>query len=199
MTNLDAVCQFCGTQVEYVVVRNPARAPKTRMFDGSELEKELLSLHAGNITLPVLSEFVKLRLEKGIHREIIAPFIERSEALSKEVLPTLNALKKLSEQAHTRWTDNIWKTAWTGSLALAGTLLCFAIVILYIAFDSHAERKTAEAIHEVTRVMSYNQEAFIELTTARARIRLLKTQDDSGHTIPGGYVPVLRSHRAGPR
>ena len=64
MTNLDAVCQFCGSQVEYVIVRNPARAPKTRMFDGSELEKELLNLHASTITLPVLSEFVKLRLAK---------------------------------------------------------------------------------------------------------------------------------------
>ncbi len=64
MTNLDAVCQFCGSQVEYVIVRNPARAPKTRMFDSSELERELLNLHAGTITLPVLSEFVKLRLAK---------------------------------------------------------------------------------------------------------------------------------------
>src|SRR6185503_9418440 len=64
MTNLDAVCQFCGSQVEYVIVRNPARAAKTRMFDGSELERELLNLHAGSDTLPVLSEFVKLRLAK---------------------------------------------------------------------------------------------------------------------------------------
>src|SRR5438105_5229686 len=64
MTNLDAVCQFCGSHVEYVIVRNPARAAKTRMFDGSELEQELLNLHAGTITLPVLSEFVKLRLAK---------------------------------------------------------------------------------------------------------------------------------------
>ena len=64
MMNIDAVCRFCGNEVEYVIVRNPARAPKTRMFDGSELEKELLSLHAGSVTLPVLSEFVKLRLAK---------------------------------------------------------------------------------------------------------------------------------------
>jgi len=64
MTNLDVVCQFCGSQVDYVIVRNPARAAKTRMFDGSELENELLNLRAGSITLPVLSEFVKLRLAK---------------------------------------------------------------------------------------------------------------------------------------
>ena len=64
MMNIDVVCRFCGNEVDYVIVRNPGRAPKTRMFDGSELEKELLSLHAGSVTLPVLSEFVKLRLAK---------------------------------------------------------------------------------------------------------------------------------------
>src|SRR5207249_6615681 len=64
MTNLNAVCQFCGSQVEYVIVRNPARAPKTRMFDGSELEGELLDHRAASITLRMLSEFVKLRLAK---------------------------------------------------------------------------------------------------------------------------------------
>jgi hypothetical protein len=64
MMNVDAVCHFCGSDVDYVIVRNPTRAPKTRMFDGSELEKELLSLHAGSVTVPVLSEFVKLRLAK---------------------------------------------------------------------------------------------------------------------------------------
>jgi hypothetical protein len=64
MMNIDAVCRFCGNEVEYVIVRNPARAPKTRMFDGSELERELLNVQAGSITVPVLSEFVKLRLAK---------------------------------------------------------------------------------------------------------------------------------------
>ena len=47
-----------------MVVRNPARAAKTRMFDGSQLEEELRALGAGRITLPVLSEFVKLRLAR---------------------------------------------------------------------------------------------------------------------------------------
>lgn len=64
MANLDAVCQFCGKQVDYVIIRNPARAPKTRMFDRSELEKELLGCGAATITMPLLSEFVKLRLAR---------------------------------------------------------------------------------------------------------------------------------------
>jgi len=84
MTNLDAVCQFCGKQVDYVIVHNPARAPKTRMFAGSELEKELLDQGAVTITLPVLSEFVKLRLAKleaGQQRGI--PF---NEAIGNDTL-----------------------------------------------------------------------------------------------------------------
>jgi len=89
MTNLDAVCQFCGSQVEYVIVRNPVRAPKTRMFDGSELEKELSNLQSGSITLPVLSEFVKLRLAKleADHQRGI-PFNEAigSDALGLDIM-----------------------------------------------------------------------------------------------------------------
>jgi hypothetical protein len=75
--------------VDYVIVRNPARAPKTRMFDGSELERELFSLHAGSVTLPVLSEFVKLRLAKleADHQRGI-PFNEAvgSDALGLDIM-----------------------------------------------------------------------------------------------------------------
>ena len=55
MTNLDELCQFCGSQVEYIVVKNPARAARTKMFDGSLLDAELKALGATIITLPLLS------------------------------------------------------------------------------------------------------------------------------------------------
>ena len=84
MGNLDAVCQFCGSQVDYVIVRNPARAPKTRMFDDSPLEKELFKYGAVTVTVPVLSEFVKLglaRLEAEQQRGV--PF---NEAIGSDTL-----------------------------------------------------------------------------------------------------------------
>jgi hypothetical protein len=62
MTNLDELCQFCGSQVEYLVVKNPARAARTKMFDGSPLDDELKALGATIITLPLLSEIVKMNL-----------------------------------------------------------------------------------------------------------------------------------------
>jgi hypothetical protein len=48
--------------VDYVIVKNPARAARTRMFDGSQLEAELKTLGAVTITLPLLSEIVKMEL-----------------------------------------------------------------------------------------------------------------------------------------
>ena len=62
MTNLDELCQFCGNQVDYIIVKNPARAARTRMFDGSQLEAELKMLGAVTLTLPLLSEVVKMEL-----------------------------------------------------------------------------------------------------------------------------------------
>jgi hypothetical protein len=64
MTNLVELCQFCGNRVNYVIVKNPARAARTRMFDTSPLEKELTSLGAVTITLPMLSEMVKMNLAR---------------------------------------------------------------------------------------------------------------------------------------
>jgi hypothetical protein len=118
MTNLDAVCQFCGKQVDYVIVRNPARAPKTRMFDSSPLEKELLDCGAVTLTVPVLSEFVKLRLAKleadqqrgipfneaigndalgldimarGVLQDWLATMFQQYDRIAAKLLPTIEA------------------------------------------------------------------------------------------------------------
>ncbi len=54
MSDLDATVTRLGDRVRYVVVRNPARSPRTRMFDGSELEAELARLGAASLEMPVL-------------------------------------------------------------------------------------------------------------------------------------------------
>ena len=54
MSDLDATVTRLGDRVRYVVVRNPARSPRTRMFDRSELEAELHRLGAAFLEIPVL-------------------------------------------------------------------------------------------------------------------------------------------------
>jgi len=52
----------CGNQVEYVVVKNPARAARTKMFDGSPLDDELKSIGGDHHHAALLSEIVKMNL-----------------------------------------------------------------------------------------------------------------------------------------
>lgn len=62
MADLDATVMRLGDRVRYIVVRNPARSPRTRMFDGSELEAELRRLDAEFLELPVLLSLARNHL-----------------------------------------------------------------------------------------------------------------------------------------
>lgn len=54
LTDIDALVARLGNSVDYVIVRNPARQPRTRMFDGSDLEADLLRLGAAALEIPPL-------------------------------------------------------------------------------------------------------------------------------------------------
>jgi hypothetical protein len=54
MDDISRTVQALADSVDWVVVRNPAKTPTTRFFDGSRLEERLRSLGAGFFTLPTL-------------------------------------------------------------------------------------------------------------------------------------------------
>ena len=54
MDDLTHTVDTLGSSVDYVVVRNPVKTPRTKMFDGSELESQLSGLGAARIDLPPL-------------------------------------------------------------------------------------------------------------------------------------------------
>lgn len=54
MTDLDETVTRLGDSVDYLVVRNPARSVRTRMFDGSDLETELKRHGASFLEVPAL-------------------------------------------------------------------------------------------------------------------------------------------------
>ncbi len=62
MTDLDQTVSQLGGAVDYVVVKNRGRAPRTRMFDGSELEAELQSLDAAVLEVPALLSLARNHL-----------------------------------------------------------------------------------------------------------------------------------------
>jgi hypothetical protein len=62
MTDLDETVTRLGDRVDYLVVRNPARSVRTRMFDGSELEAELKRHGASFLEVPVLLSLARNHL-----------------------------------------------------------------------------------------------------------------------------------------
>ena len=62
MTDIDQTVSRLGGTVDYVVVKNQARAPRTRMFDGSELEGELQALGAEVLEFPALLSIARNHL-----------------------------------------------------------------------------------------------------------------------------------------
>ncbi|MGD9896194.1 MAG: ATPase [Candidatus Methylacidiphilaceae bacterium] len=73
MDEIAEVAERVGNRADYVVVRNRARIPRIRMYEGSELEKELLSLGAATLDLPTLLSDTRdalAALEIGLQRAI---------------------------------------------------------------------------------------------------------------------------------
>lgn len=54
LDQIDLSIQKLGDSVDYLIIKNRARALKTRMFDGSELELALLKLEAKTMEIPAL-------------------------------------------------------------------------------------------------------------------------------------------------
>lgn len=140
---------------------------------------ELMVKNIGSqVDTKAIVQGVQNTIEKEINTKIFAPFLERSEELSKLIVPTLEKIKETTTEAHTLWMRHIWKTAWAGTSLVTFTLLLIATFFIYQGFDNHAERKAAEKIADVERVMNYNQEAFEELAITHTPIRVLRTTSD---------------------
>lgn len=126
LTDMDGVVTRLGNSVDYVIVRNPARQPRTRMFDGSELEADLLKLGAAALEIPPLLALARNHLAAietdlgrgvthieaaanrelpldGMARLIIKDWLQtlfrRFDAIASHLLPTELAAKITSVEA----------------------------------------------------------------------------------------------------
>lgn len=120
LTDIDGIVGRLGATVDYLIVRNPARHPKTRMFDGSALESDLVQLGAAPLEVPVLLSLARnhiaaleVKFERGItpvevvaNRELemdgmirlvvddwIRTVFRRFDAVADKIMPTAYAEK----------------------------------------------------------------------------------------------------------
>jgi hypothetical protein len=139
---------------------------------------ELMVKNLGaQMDIKAIVQGIKNALEAGINREIIVPFLKRTEELVKQVIPTLERVEEASSVASSSWGQRIWGAAmWHG--VTAGVLVALVIgVVMYDKFSTYYERKTAEQIAYAERVMNYNQAAFRQLAVAQVPVKVLRTEE----------------------
>ena len=64
MSDIDRIAESLGANADFLIVKNRFKSKATKMFDGSQLEKDLRALGAGEIEMPVLLNAGKNPLAK---------------------------------------------------------------------------------------------------------------------------------------
>ena len=152
------------------------RITQTKSYEGVARLESLVKNLGAQVDTKAIVQGVQTALDKGIQGEIISPFIQHSKELGERVLPALKQIEAASSEAHTLWMKHIWKTAWASTFLVTFILFNLATIGVYMAFDHYAERKAAEKIASVERLMNYNQEAFRQLAIAQVPVKVLRTE-----------------------
>jgi hypothetical protein len=147
---------------------------------------------ASKVDTESIVESIRTSINAGIRAEVIMPFVQRTEELAKEVLPTLEKIKEANQEAGRIWPERIWKMALAGGLVFGLAVAIVATGSAYWAIKTHYSRRLADQIVSTEKTMAVNQATFHELAVADAPIHLARSTDERGYTIPGGFCLYIQ-------
>jgi hypothetical protein len=132
-------------------------------------------------------ESIRKGVDAGVNKEVIKPFMQRTEELSEKVLPTLQSIQSANEQAARVWPERIWKIALASGLILGLAVAIVGIGASYIGIKHHYEKALANQIVLQGNALKQNKEAFTALGILNVPIHVGNGEDSSGHLIPNSY------------
>lgn len=103
LTDIDRTVGLLGNTVDYIVVKNRARAPRTRMYDGSALESDLLALGAELLEIPLLLSMARNHLA-ALEAEL-GRGVTHVEAIANKQLPLDPMVRLIIED----WVKGIFR------------------------------------------------------------------------------------------
>ena len=151
----------------------------------SKLTKEI----GQQVDTKAIVESIRQSVDAGVRADVITPFMERTEELSADVLPTLEKIRNANEEAGRVWPGRIWKMALTCGLVLGLAVAIVGTSAAYFKIKSHYERTLAEQIASAEKTLAQNQTAFRELAVANVPIRVVRVS--AANTLPSGYAVVI--------
>jgi hypothetical protein len=181
--NLDNLCE--ETTALCLATQEKCEAAAERL---AKLTKEI----GQQVDTKAIVESIRQSVDAGVRAEVIQPFMQRTEELSADVLPTLEKIRNASEEAGRVWPSRIWKMALTSGLVLGLAVTIVATGAAYWAIKAHYYRRLADEIISTERTMALNQTTFHQLAVADAPIHLARSTDEHGYTIPGGFCLYIQ-------
>ena len=178
--NLDNLCE--ETTALCLATQQKCEAAAERL---AKLTKEI----GQQVDTKAIVESIRQSVDAGVRNEVIQPFMQRTEELGADVLPTLEKIRNASEEAGRVWPGRIWKMALAGGLALGLAVAIVGTSAAYFKIKSHYDRTLAEQIASAEKTLAQNRTAFRELAVANVPIRVVRVSD--ANTLPSGYALVI--------
>jgi hypothetical protein len=181
--NLDNLCE--ETTALCLATQEKCEAAAERL---TKLTKEI----GQQVDTKAIVESIRQSVDAGVRADVITPFMQRTEELSADVLPTLEKIRNANKEAGRVWPGRIWKMALTCGLVLGLAVAIVGTSAAYFKIKNHYENALAERIVSTEKTMAVNQSTFHELAVADALIHIARSTDDNGHTIPGGFCVYIQ-------
>lgn len=129
-------------------------------------------------------------IETGVRKEIIAPFLDQTTTLAKEVMPTLTKITEANREAARLWPKHILEVAWTSSVFCGLAIAALATLLIAANYKHYYEDKLSEKIVSAEQLINYNQAAFRQLAIAQIPVKVLRTES-YGVMNPRSFVLEL--------
>ncbi|MGD0814946.1 MAG: hypothetical protein ABSA83_15180 [Verrucomicrobiota bacterium] len=181
--NLDNLCE--ETSAICLATQEKCEAAAERL---AKLTKEI----GQQVDTKAIVEGIRQSVHAGVRAEVITPFMQRTEELSADVLPTLEKIRNANEEAARVWPGRIWKMALASGLVFGLAVAIVATGTAYWAIKTHYSRTLADQIVSTEKTMAVNQATFHELAVADAPIHIARSTDERGYTIPGGFCLYIQ-------
>jgi hypothetical protein len=107
--NLDNLCEESTTL---------CLATQEKCEEAAERLAKLTREIGQQVDTKAIVESIRQSVDAGVRAEVITPFMQRTEEISADVLPTLEKIRNASEEAGRVWPGRIWKMALTSGLVL---------------------------------------------------------------------------------
>ncbi|MGA2747609.1 MAG: hypothetical protein ABSG59_02450 [Verrucomicrobiota bacterium] len=139
---------------------------------------------------------IRKGVDAGVNKEVIKPFMERTEQLAEDVLPTLERIRNANEEAGRVWPGRIWKMALACGLVLGLAVAIAGTCLAWWKIRQHYNTTLADQIVSAEKTLEQNKAAFQLLAAANVPIKVVHTTDANGEPIAANYALMIEGAQA---